>query len=172
MVLLRATAKVLRYLPKPEAQEKESDTALGDWYVNRIVVDRKPLLVLVSSKSFLLVVLRAQEVRSLPERLPELVAGRLRRLRGVSRGQEEAERATMTPVKVAKTADRSVVGILVDYGTHVPYHLDPGPVDDTSLQLTEERLERIPWNVTQKGKEVVFPAEKTVKLLQERWGGA
>jgi len=28
-----------------------SDTALGDWYVNRLIVDRQPLLLLVSAAS-------------------------------------------------------------------------------------------------------------------------
>lgn len=144
MVLLRATGKVLRYLPKPVPSEEESDAALGDWYVNRVVVGRNPLLVLISSMSYLPIVIRARDVRSLPARLPDLVDGRLRRLGGVTRDQVEAERAAMAPVRVAKTADRSVVGILVDFGRHLPYHLDTGAVDNTMLQLAEQRLQRIP----------------------------
>jgi hypothetical protein len=44
VVVLRATQKVLRSLPPATTVAVETDTALGDWYVNRIVVDRQPLL--------------------------------------------------------------------------------------------------------------------------------
>lgn len=170
MVVLRGTGKALRYLPKPEVVEEDSDTALGDWYVNRIVVKRKPLLVLISSRSYLPIVVPAQEVRTLPERLPVLVAGRLHRVRGVSRAWERAERAAMEPVRVAKTADRSVVGILVDYGRNVPYHVGIGPMDETVMHFVEERLQRTPWNTSKRASDVVFPVEKTIELLEARWG--
>jgi hypothetical protein len=52
MVLLRATQKVLRLLPESAGGVIDSSTtALGDWYVNRLIVDRQPLLLLVSSTS-------------------------------------------------------------------------------------------------------------------------
>lgn len=73
MVVLIATQKVRRYLPKDSEEPDESDTALGDWYVNRIVVDRKPLLILVSSASLLSILTPARSVRTLPDRLRELV---------------------------------------------------------------------------------------------------
>ena len=56
-------------LPSPSAIVAVSDTALGDWYVNRLVVDRQPLLLLVSSSSLLPLLMPARGVRSLPERL-------------------------------------------------------------------------------------------------------
>lgn len=171
MVVLRATRKVLRYLPEAAEPDGESHTALGDWYVNRIMIGRTPLLVLISSRSFLPMLIRAQDVRSLPERLPELVRGRLRRLGGVSADLIEAEVAAMEPVAVAKTDDRSVLGILVDTSGAVPYHVGPDWMDETALHFGESRLQRTPWNVTQKGKEVVFPEDKTAELLRARWGG-
>ena len=84
MVILRATLKVLHSLPKPTATSNTSDTALGDWYVNRVVVDRRPLLLLVSSKSLLPMLEPARDVRGLPGRLDLLVAGRLQRLGNVT----------------------------------------------------------------------------------------
>jgi hypothetical protein len=50
MVVLRPTQKLQRALPVTAAKDVESDTALGDWYLNRLVVDRRPLLLLVSRK--------------------------------------------------------------------------------------------------------------------------
>ena len=75
MTYLRATKKVLSRLPNPDNQSPEHNaTALGDWYVNRVVVDRQPLLVLVSSMSLLPIVAPARDVRGLPGRLPGMVA--------------------------------------------------------------------------------------------------
>lgn len=80
MVILRATQKVLRLLPQSGHDPGASDAALGDWYVNRIVIARQPLLLLVSEKSLLSVLSPARDVKGLPKRLPETVAARLRRL--------------------------------------------------------------------------------------------
>jgi hypothetical protein len=76
VVTLRATQKVLRLLPATTADPDAPDTALGDWYVNRITCDRQPLLLLVSATSLLPLLAPAREVRSLPERLAQLVAAR------------------------------------------------------------------------------------------------
>ena len=80
MVHLRATQKVLRRLARDRSVDRASDCALGDWFVNRVVVARQPLLIMVSSSSLLAVLEPARDVRSLPERLPEIVGRRLKRL--------------------------------------------------------------------------------------------
>jgi hypothetical protein len=49
MVILRPTRRLRSLLPVTETPLLASDTALGDWYVNRITVDRQPLLLVVSS---------------------------------------------------------------------------------------------------------------------------
>ena len=66
MVILRATQKVLKTLPESADDSDSSDTALGDWYVNRITLDRQPLLLLVSAKSLLSMLAPAKNVKSLP----------------------------------------------------------------------------------------------------------
>lgn len=96
------------------ADDHSADPALGDWYVNRFVVDRQPLLLLVSSRSLLSILEPARHVRQLPDRLPGLVGQRLRRL-GVADPLIEREIAVMHPVVVGPTRDRSVVGTLVDF---------------------------------------------------------
>ena len=78
MVILRPTRKLNSLLPATEVIPTSSDTALGDWYVNRVVVDRQPLLLLVSSTSLLPMLIPAQNVRGLPARLAALVEARLR----------------------------------------------------------------------------------------------
>jgi hypothetical protein len=156
-------------LPLTDGPYGESDTALGDWYANRIVVDRRPLLLLVSSKALLPLLLPARDVRSLPERLPALVASILRRL-GVAPAFITAEVAAMTPVVIAPTRDRSVLGVLVDTAKSVPYHLEAGRWDDTTLPFVEARLAETPWHAGKRSSDVVFPSEAAPRLLADRWG--
>ena len=78
MVTLRPTRKLRTALPVAESAAI-SDTALGDWYVNRLLVDRQPLLLLVSSASLLPIVVRARDVRALPRHIGDMVARRLAR---------------------------------------------------------------------------------------------
>jgi hypothetical protein len=121
---------------------------LGDWYVNRIVVDRQPLLLLVSSTSLLPMVVPARDVRGLPGRLADVVETRLRRL-GIASRTIEAETRAMHPVVLAPTEDRSVVGIAVDFAKSLPYYLESGPWDDSTLptgrgQVGGDALPRCP----------------------------
>ena len=171
MVVLRATKKVLPRLPPPHAGVAASDTALGDWYVNRLVVDRQPLLLLVSARSLLSILAPAREVRTLPNRLPALVATRLRRL-GIAGSLIEAEVAAMDPVYVAVTQDRSVLGSMVDFAKAVPVHLPIGGWDLTTLPFVESRLAETPCRVCGRLEATIFPDRATPDLLAARWHAA
>jgi hypothetical protein len=111
MVVLRATKKVLSKLSAEPGRVAASDTALGDWYVNRLVVDRQPLLLLVSACSLLSLLLPARDVRTLPGRLPTLVATRLQRL-GIAAALIDAEvaDARSTSRAVGSSSARRNVG--------------------------------------------------------------
>jgi hypothetical protein len=169
MVVLRVTRKLRASLPESVEPDATSDTALGDWYVNRVTVHRKPLLILISSRSLLPILTPARNVRALPERFPGLVADRLRRL-GVSGHLVEAEVAVMTPVHISKSVDRSVLGILVDFAKAVRFELVPGAWSESSLQLAESRLAETPCYAGQSFENVIFPKKKTPDLLMTRWG--
>jgi hypothetical protein len=163
---LRATQKVLRRLPPATAAPSVgSDTALGDWYVNRFVVDRRPLLLILSARSLLAILLPARDLGTLPTRLPALVGARLRRL-GMDRGIIEAEVSAMTPVTVARTLDRTVLGYLVDFAKMIPYHLDAGEWDETTLVFVEGRLAHTPCQL---GRATIFPDRAVPELLNARW---
>ena len=170
MVVLRATRKVLRALPVSGSDCSKSDTALGDWYVNRLVVDRQPLLLLVSSESLLTLVIPARSVRTLPNRLSALVDARLRRL-GVADDLIHAEVAAMDRVCVRPTASRSVVGSMVDFAKSIPYHLSADGWDMTALPLVEEKLAHIPCRVMGRFEDTIWPDRKTCELLTEAWNG-
>src|SRR5262245_57187017 len=166
MVILRPTRK-LRSSLSPAPVSTRSDTALGDWYVNRIVVARLPLLLLVSSTSLLPIVVPARDVRSLPDRLGTLVVARLRRL-GTEPETIEAELQAMHPVKVAPTVDRSVLGIMVDFAKAIP-HYSGDLRTDRGLFILEDWLAQTPCHAALTDDQVVFPNSKAPDLLRARW---
>lgn len=168
MVILRPTKKLHSLLPTVETVPVCDDTALGDWYVNRIVVDRQPLLLLVSSASLLPMLLPARDVRSLPGRLGALVEARLRRC-GIDGRAVDAERQAMRPVVLGPTVDRSVLGIMVDFAKAVPYHLEPGRWNEDTLALVEERLAETPCHAGRSADRVIFPERKAPDLLHAKW---
>jgi hypothetical protein len=168
MVLLRATQRVLRQLPPMSPEFGESDTALGDWYVNRLVVDRRPLLLLVSSHSLLPMVVPAREVRTLPNPLPGLVRDRLLR-QGIPVDQVEAEVRAMNPVVVSATRDRSVIGTLNEFTKDVPYHLPVNGWSESDLAMIELHMSEMPCRVSRRFEDTICPDRKTPELLAARW---
>lgn len=170
MVILRGTQKVLRYLSAPVDPPLESSTALGDWYVNRIVVDHQPLLLLVSSTSLLAILVAARDVRGLPQRLPEIVTERLSGL-DVDPRWINAEIGAMDPVVVAKTCDRSVLGTMNDFARLVPFYLHRHQGETTPLQAVAKQLGKTPCRATRSMPEVIFPTMKSRELLAQKWSG-
>ncbi len=171
MVVLRATQKLAKLLPPSADPAAQSDTALGDWYVNRLTVDRQPLLLLVSARSLLAILTLARDVRALPERLPGLVGARLKRL-GIPAHLIAAEKTAMAPVVVSKTADRSVLGIMVDYAKMIPGYLPVDGWDATTLPFVEAKLEGNPCYAGGPEAGVVFPDQATPRMLLDRWHAA
>ena len=169
MVTLRATRKVLGRLPRPiRSVDVPSNTALGDWYVTRLVVDRQPLLLLVSSRSLLAILAPARDVRGLAGHLPDLVAARLRRL-GVPAPIAQAEISAMAPVHVGPTRDRSVVGSMTDFAKSVPHYLEVGGWDTTTLPFVEARLAETPCRTARQRASVIFPEQEAPRLLAAKW---
>lgn len=168
MLILRPTRKLRTLLPTAAATGR-SDGALGDWYVNRLVVARQSLLLLVSSTSLLPIVIPARDVRTLPRRLPAIIGARLQRL-GVEDEVITAEVRTMDPVVTAPTADRSVVGILVEFTLAVPYYAESDTPGEKTLVGLEEWLQQTPCHAASINDRVVFPDQKAPALLRARWG--
>jgi len=166
MVVIRPTRKLQTALPVSPPPHR-SDTALGDWYVNRLVADRQPLLLLVSAASLLPIIVRARNVRTLPEQIGGLVANRLRRL-NVDTPLIEAERRAMMEVRVGVTIERSVLGIMVDFAKAVPFLLRPG-WEDGALETVEDGLALTPCHAGKASHKVVFPDRKTHELLTAKW---
>jgi len=171
MLILRPTRKLTQLAPEPLSPGEVSDTALGDWYANRLVVDRKPLVLLVSSTSLLAILAPSKPLRDLPWRMPDLVAARLRRL-GIAPILIQAEVDAMHPVRIAKPEDRSILGFLVEFGKSVPYYIDIGTAHHVeSLAFAEDQLARSPWHAG-KSSRTVWPIDRARELLADRWGRA
>lgn len=168
MVLLKATQRVLRTLPQSSGEGDTSDTALGDWYVNRIVVDRQPLLLLVSARSLLAMLAPARDVRNLPNRSGNLAGHRLERL-DVDREVLRSEVSAMDTVRVGRTEDRSVTGQMVDFAKVIPYYLPVSGWDASTLRMVEDRLGDTPCRSSRRSSEVIFPQRTAVELLRQRW---
>jgi len=168
MVTLRPTRKLASLLPVTRIAATSADTALGDWYVNKIVVDRQPLLLLVSSISLLPMLIPARDVRGLPARLARLVEIRLRHC-GIDPRAIEAETQAMTPVAIGPTVDRSVLGIMVDFAKSVSYHLEPGHWNEGTLRMVEGRLAETPCHAGRPFDGVIFPEKKAPEVLNSTW---
>lgn len=166
MVILRPTRRLRSLLPTTDVSTP-GDTALGDWYVNRIVVMRQPLLLLVSSASLLPIVLPARNVRSLTDRFAGHVAWRLRRF-DLDPKTIAAESEAMRQVVVAPTVDRSVLGIMVDFAKSVSYYLGD-PRTENGLEGLEDWLAETPCHAALTDERVVFPNRKAPALLEARW---
>ena len=169
MVILRVTRKMLKMLPMSADDTDTSDTALGDWYVKRLVVDRQPLLLFVCAKSLLSIIAPARDVKTIPQRFPNLVADRLTAL-GVAPELIAAEKAAMDRVRVGKTEDRSVLGYLVDFGKSLPYYLPIGNWGDAEIRRAEELLAEIPCRLHLKNADEVYPNLAAPRLLRDKWG--
>ncbi len=77
----------------------------------------------------------------------------------------------MTPVNVAVTQDRSVVGSMMDFAKAIPVYLPIGGWDLTTLPFIESRLAETPCRVS--GREAtIFPDRATPDLLAARWHAA
>jgi hypothetical protein len=110
----------------------------------------------------------ARDVRTLPDRLAGLVAGRLGRC-GVDHQTIQAETQAMAWVAVGPTVDRSVLGIMVDFAKAVPYYLQPTPWTEAALRTVEERLAETPCHANKSSEQVIFPGQKAVDLLRAKW---
>lgn len=78
----------------------------------------------------------------------------------------------MSRVRIAKTASRSVLGVMNDFVQTIAFLLPIGRWDETSLPFVEDRLAQTPIFASRPLSEIVFPAKATPKrLLAKRAAG-
>ncbi|MBL7688078.1 MAG: hypothetical protein JNJ49_08575 [Bdellovibrionaceae bacterium] len=115
MIIIRPTASLAKRMKeKLEITDETSTAQMGDWYANDIVLNRKQFILCASSTSRLAVILDAAPYVTFPDRLTDAVSGVLRAI-GVDESKIQEERAQMNEFKLAKTANKSILGSLNEY---------------------------------------------------------
>jgi hypothetical protein len=137
MYTARATKKLQdRARPKPSADVPTSTNALGDWYAT--VLFWQPQVALFVNESTLLPVLvPLAPARDVVLRFPTFLCDVLAAL-GVAAEFISAEASEMREVTVAKTANRSVLGVMNEFADLGRRYRDGSDdVLDTSLRLAQ-----------------------------------
>jgi hypothetical protein len=113
--VVHATAALRAKLKAGAAVEVPgSTTSLGPWYAN-VLRWRSPVVVFVNEATLLPVLLPLAPAKTLVERFPAAFAQVVLAL-GTAQWFVEAELAQMDTFVVAKTANRSTVGMLKEFG--------------------------------------------------------
>ncbi len=115
VLVIRGTKKVLDRIPNaPRATDADrSTTLLGDWYVN--VLFWKPQVALfVSGTTLLPVLVPFAPAATVVDRFPAALLAHLQ-AHEVSRTFSDAELDEMNERRVAKTASRSVLGVMNEF---------------------------------------------------------
>lgn len=122
MIIIRPTASLAKRMKiKLQACELKSDTTLGDWFALDFVLSRKQFIMCVSQKSRLAVVVNAAPYSTFTDRIQNAICELLKVI-GVTDSNIDSERLKMTPVVLAKTDDKSILGTMNDYRFQLEYN--------------------------------------------------
>ncbi len=144
MVTLRCTAKLRRRLGLGVLSEPgPSDSVLGDWYANLLVLERQPLVLCVSEHSLLAVVLHARDLRHLAMHFRQGLESRLLRL-GISTVAVGAELERSGNLAFGATCSRSVLGSMTDFVFQLQARAAYHPGEAWTVAELEDDLATIP----------------------------
>jgi hypothetical protein len=119
MLQLRCTVKAQRELgiKKNElAEAKQSDTLLGNWYVNLFTVDRRKTLIFVNEKtlfSFILFGVKKSNIKNIPETFLKGL-DQLLTIEGFDIGQVNKVFSGYEQYEFTKTISKGVIGNMND----------------------------------------------------------
>lgn len=163
MITIRCTQKLLSGLgrrPAPDAPAPMN--RLGDWYANVMNLGRERLILCVSEKTLLPVVLSAAGARiDFAQRLAAGVRETLNAL-GIPGDAVDEELAHFGEVTFAKTANRSVVGSMVDLqymAQHIRAEQPSAPLLFLGLELAKEVCLSLEHTYPSEATRIVMGAE-------------
>ncbi|WP_433080056.1 DUF6933 domain-containing protein [Dactylosporangium sp. CA-052675] len=114
MLVLRATAKLLQRIgPATLHYDDRPTTLLGEWYATALPW-RPQTALLVNETTLLPVLMPLASAATLTKRIPDQIAATLT-AHDVPTAVIDDELESMQDVRVGKTANRSVVGIMTDF---------------------------------------------------------
>ncbi len=158
---IRCTTRLMdRMRVKPDPIPPPPTTVLGDWYSNVIRIGRTQLILAVSERTLLPVILPAVDAKSLPRRMPEYLFDVLKRL-DIPLSTIDRELREMQQSVIAKTASRSVLGILNEFTVALHYRDEVDSLANVALWLAET-----PCHAGDSSK-ATFPDRATVAALKE-----
>jgi len=130
----------------------------GHWYANVLTFKRAPYVLALSERSLLSVVLPGAPFHTLPARFPAALAQLLHAL-DVPESQVTTEVAATSPVVIASTANRRVLGCLNQFAFELSMHFSDEPhtgLLERELWLSENISSTIRYRV---------PREVALELL-------
>lgn len=136
---------------------------LDDWFIDRIIVDRKKIAMIVHAKTIFCFLIPYAEVGG-AKNIPEYFKARLKELFQRDALPElvlEVDKLFSESTSFTKTVDKKVLGHMNDFKFHAePYADEPLPVN---WYDTAERINNMP---TKGGsKDWMFPVERFNQLL-------
>lgn len=140
MLVVHGTQAFRSKVPGPPATPGDaSSTLLGSWY-GTVLRWRRPAVLLVNETTLLPVLLPLAPAKTLLARLPDAVGEVLAAL-AVPEEVVVAERAAMGEVRVAATANRSVVGVMGEFARNADWRRDrDGDADLLELAVDLSRM--------------------------------
>ena len=128
MLQIKCTGKVQTFLKLKPADMQPiapSDTLLGDWYVNLLLIDRRKTLLFVNEKTASSFVLFGLKVRHIPDIHIMFLTGLngFLRLQGVPAGAADAILSSYQDVSFTKTDSKQSLGIMNDLAFHYEHSI-------------------------------------------------
>lgn len=164
MTALRCTKRLLRRMRHAAAEPTTPPTnALGHWYANILTIRRVPMVLAVSEHSLLSVIVPGAPFNTLPHRVTQAIGELLPRL-GIEGAVVTREIDAMTPLAIAPTASRQVLGVLNRFVFELEVDFDYRP--ERSLPERELWLSEDISTVTG----YKYPREVAAELLAAKWG--
>lgn len=142
MLVVHATKKLLDRLGGPTVEPTtRSTTVLGSWYAT-VLFWRPQVALLVNERTLLPLLMPLAPAATLLERLPSWLAATFD-AHGVPRTFIEAELARAESIGLAKTSNRSVLGVMSEFAQLASWHKATVRSDDDLVDIALE-LAQVP----------------------------
>lgn len=142
MLVVHATKKLLDRVGRPTVEHTTRSTAvLGSWYAT-VLFWRPQIALLVNERTLLPVLMPLAPAATLLERLPSWLAATLH-AHGVPRTFIDAELAQAADIGLAKTNNRSVLGVMNEFAQLASRHKRTVRSDDDLVDIALE-LAQVP----------------------------
>jgi hypothetical protein len=143
VLIVRATQKLLQRVGPPTLQDGEqSTTLLGEWYATALFW-KPQVALLVNETTLLPALMPLAPAATLPTRIAQQIATVLA-AHGAPPAIIDDELRRMRPCRVARTANRSVVGILTEFTHLAEVYRDSNPDPNPDLLDLALRLATTP----------------------------